>query len=446
MRNVNSNFRVLDSLHEDGAKLVRMSPEVANVFKAHQPGVRIVPVVYFKVARHRYEIEGRATARGRQAIHTTIRIVAKDGGAPIKGAHVVAFTDFDERLGAQGTTTGAGTVKLDLGEATRLERLYVYGPDGYWGAFRKNVNLSGNLEFAIAAVDLSIPDSRRHYYPGGALTDGRGVTVGVIDTGIGPHPDLVVAGGRNTVLGENATDFGDNGDGHGTHVAGIIAARGTLPTGLRGIAPGVTLRSYRVFAAGQDASNFAIMKAIEAATADGCDIINLSLGGPNPDLATGAAIHKARQNGVLVFGATGNDDRSPVSFPAADSLCLAVTAMGRKGTFPKGSVEEADVVSPFGTDADEFIAAFSNVGGEVDLTGPGAGIVSTVPGGYSPMSGTSMACPAVAGFAAKILADSPILAMSRNQARSDAMAREVMLRAVRRGFTAEMEGNGLPLS
>src|SRR5262249_19413030 len=150
-----------------------------------------------------------------------------------------------------------------------------------------------------------------------------------------------------TVLGENPDEFGDNGEGHGTHVAGIIAARGNAPTGIRGLAPKVTLRSYRVFGKNKPgASNFAIAKAIDRAAADGCDLINMSLGGGEPDIATQEAIADARARGVVVIAAAGNDDRSPVSFPATDSLALAVSATGRKGTFPTDSIEIGNVASP----------------------------------------------------------------------------------------------------
>jgi subtilisin len=252
----------------------------------------------------------------------------------------------------------------------------------------------------------------------------------------------------NCVTGENdPNDFGDNGEGHGTHVGGIIAARGTPPQGIRGLAPGVALRSYRVFGKGaKGASNYDIAKALDRAAQDGCDLINLSLGGGPSDPALQSAVHDARQQGCVVLAAAGNDDRGPVSFPAADPLCIAISAMGRKGLFPKGSVDESAVMRPFGNDPDEFIAAFSNIGPEVNLTGTGVGILSTVPDGYAPMSGTSMACPAVTGFAARLLAQLPnVLAMPRNQDRSDAIAKALLQSAKDRGFPAEMQGNGLPL-
>jgi subtilisin len=464
-----ANFKVLDSIHPDGAKLVEMTPDTAQDLQASQPGLRIVPVVYYQLARARLEIEqtlkaaaaraakaakaaaARAARAAKVAARVTpivVTVTSSGDGKPIQGAMVVAFTDFENRVGAQGTTHARGVVKLALGAGTLIEQLYVYPKKDFWGAWRKNISARGGIDIALTPVALDFTDELRYYYGNSPEGAGTGVTVGVVDTGVGPHPDLVVAGGLNCVTGENdPNDYGDNGEGHGTHVGGIIAARGTPPQGLRGLAPGVALRSYRVFGKGAEgASNYDIAKAIDQATRDGCDLINLSLGGGPSDPATQSAVHDARQQGCLVLAAAGNDNRGPVSFPAADPLCIAISAMGRKGTFPKGSVDDSVVMGPFGAEPNEFIAAFSNIGPEVNLTGTGVGILSTVPDGHAPMSGTSMACPAVTGFAARLLAQLPnVLALPRNQDRSDAIAKVLLQSAKDRGFPAEMQGNGLPL-
>jgi subtilisin len=442
-----SNFKVLDSIREDGAKLVEMTGDIAKDLQAAQPGLRIVPVVWYRPAVVRYEVETRVRAARATAVKTVVTVTSDVDGKAVRGATVVAFTNFENRNGAQGITNAQGTVRLDLGGAATVERLYVYPKLGFWGTLKKNVSTRRGIDVTLTPVALDFTDALRYYYGNSPEGAGTGVTVGIVDTGIGPHPDVVVAGGMNCVTGENPDDFGDNGAGHGTHVGGIVAARGTPPQGIRGMAPGVSLRSYRVFGKGASgASNFAIAKAIDQAVTDHCDVINLSLGGGPSDPATQSAVHEARQHGCVVVAAAGNDGRGPVSFPAADPLCVAVSALGRKVTFPKGSLEEGEVKAPFGTDSDEFIAAFSNVGPEVDLTGTGVGILSTVPDGYAPMSGTSMASPAVAGFAARLLAQLPaVLAMPRNQDRSDAIAKALLQSAKDRGFPAEMQGNGLPL-
>jgi len=281
----------------------------------------------------------------------------------------------------------------------------------------------------------------------GSLTTGQGVQVGVIDSGIDlHHPDLVVAGGANTVVGEQPNDYGDSGtEHHATHVAGIIAARGTPPNGIRGVAPAARLYSYRVFGQNQDrASNYSIAKAVDQATADGCDLLNLSLGGGSVDPVVQQSLEDARAAGVLPIVATGNDGRGPVSFPASEPSAIAVSALGRKGTFPSGTTEAGDVAGPYGSDAHDFIAAFSNVGPEVDLTGPGVGIMSTIVDGYAVMDGTSMACPAVTGAAARLVAGSNLLQAPRDAARSDAMAHLLLNSAKQLGFPVNLEGQGLP--
>jgi subtilisin len=446
----NVNMRVLGSIHEDGAKLIEMSPQSVSDLRAEMPGMRIVPVVYYSPALTPRPTPASGPQAAAKAAGTkiTVKVVSQKDGSPVAGAMVVAFTDFAERIGAQGKTNAKGEAGLALGAAKKkLERLYIFPKINFWGALKKNLTISSGQVFQLTPVDLGFTDALRFFYGSSPNQAGLGLTVGVIDTGIAAHPDLVIDGGLNTVHGEKPEDFGDNGEGHGTHVAGIIAARGLPPTGIRGLAPGVKLRSYRVFGKGQSgASNFAIAMAIDRAVADGCDLINMSLGGGAPDAVTQEAISDARASGAVVIVAAGNDDRSPVSFPASDSMALAVSAMGRKGTFPRGSTETGDVAAPFGKpDKMNFIASFSNVGPDLDLTAPGVGILSTFPGGYAPLDGTSMACPAVTGAAARLLSGpghAATLAMSRDQARSDQMVQIILQAAQSLGFGPTFEGQG----
>jgi subtilisin family serine protease len=442
-------LRLLDSIQENGAKLVAMSASSATQLRAQQPGLRIVPVTWFQTQDFREAALRRPARVGAARARATValRVVTAGAREPLAGVRVVAFTDFATRAGVEGTTSAKGEVRLEVGGASkRVERLYLYPARGAWPTLRKNVLLKTGLTLELRALDLAVPDVLRALYaPPAALDAGRGVTVGVIDTGIGPHPDLSVAGGANLVQGERADDWQDNGDLHGTHVAGIIAARGTAPQGVRGLAPGVTLRSYRVFGKGAGgASNFAIAKAIDTAIRDGCDLLNLSLGGGPPDELTRSALTDAHQAGVVALIATGNDGRKPVSYPAAFPLPLAVTAMGHLGTYPADSVSADARARPYGTDPRDFLAAFSNVGPEVDLTAPGVGVVSTVPGGYAVMDGTSMACPAATGRAACALAQQPaILRLPRDGQRADAIARLILTAARPRGLGVDFEGQGM---
>lgn len=436
--------RVLDAVRGNGATLIEILPEHLTILRAAQPGLRIVPLVYYypAVARKRVLAAPKAAQTG-----TAITLSVITGQrTPVADATVVAFTDFDAQTGASGVTNTSGEVQLNLGfSSVAVARLYIYPKKDCWGLLQENITLAEGATFNLKPIKLNYQDSLRSFYPDTADTDGQGATVGVLDTGAGPHPDLTIAGGANTVTGEDPEDFEDNGAGHGTHVAGIIAARGNPPKGIRGVAPGVTLRIYRVFGENDGgASNFSIIKAIDQAVADGCDLINMSLGGGDPDQATNDAISDAYQRGTVCIVAAGNDGRQPVSFPASSSLAQAVSALGRTGTFPKGTIDEDEVLAPFGTDKKNFVAAFSNIGATMDFTGPGVGVISTVPGGYGVLSGTSMACPAVTGAAARLLANAPdILNLPRDQNRAGAIVQLLASNAAPLGFGAIYEGRGL---
>ena len=445
-----ATMRVVDSIAENGAKLLEVSPQEEGALRAAMPGLRFVPEVFYKPMSLRLSLESDLEPAGTGS-SVTVTVRSADGGALGRRVKVVGFTNFALRRGAEAFTNASGVATLPFTvKPPVLERLYVFADADFWSSLTLAVPTGGAITVQLRRIDLAQMHPLRHYFGEPALTSGAGVTVGVLDTGCGPHPDLVVSGGFNAVSGENPAQFGDNGDLHGTHVAGIIAGRGATPSGMRGVAPGVSLFSYRVFPKGSNASNFDIAKAIDRAREDNCDLINLSLGRPAgvaaPDeTLVRIALEDARDAGILPIAAAGNDFRRGVSFPGADDLCVAVSALGDKSLLATGSVSAAGVAPPPGTDANEFIADFSNVGPQVDLTGPGVGVVSTVaPTGFAVMDGTSMACPAMTGVAARLLESKPaILGMFRGPARPTALANELLNLARSRGFTPQLEGRGL---
>ncbi len=443
---------ILHSSHEDGPKLAALTQGDVLRLKISAPGVRVLPQVFYEPARSPM-LELAPALRGETAAAAQLRVRVVDAATqqPVMGARLVAFTDFAARLGAEGFSDAAGGIQLALAQDQKIEVLVIYGPAGYWGLYRAATTLDEGTNLPLQAVDLNIPDHLQLLYGANSPTAGEGVTVGVIDTGIdASHPHLMLAGGAAFVVAES--DGGGPGPaavegGHGTHVAGILAGRGAAPGGRRGIAPGVRLMSYRVFPnAGGGASNYDIIRAIDRGVADGCDLLNLSFGGDMRDEAVREAIKDAFDKGTLCLAASGNDRRGSVSYPARWPEALAVAAVGRLGSFPAGSSEELDAQAPFSPlDASLFAAGFSNIGNEIDLAGPGVGIVSTVPGGgYGVMSGTSMACPAVAGAAAALLARHPeVLAMPRDSQRAIEMLRLLNTAARSMGFAREYEGLGL---
>ena len=434
---------VLDSIHGNGAKLVALSDVALVRLKREQPGLRVVPEVFYPPAqapRPRPLIGVQAFSARVDLARKRVRIVFQGSDKPVRDVDVIAFTDFAARRGASAKTNAKGEVRLDLPpETRRLERIYLYPAHGAWPMLLENWPLDDGL-IQLAPIDPGFVDSRIKAYPKRAPGDGAGVTVGVIDTGVGPHAALRVAGGLNTVTGEDPADWSDSHD-HGTHVAGILAGRGA---GFRGVASGVSLRAYRVFGKNADgASSFAIAKAIDRAVADGCDLLNLSLGGGPDDPTTGEAIKAARAKGVVCVVAAGNDGGA-VSWPGKHPLVMAVSALGYEGLWPAGSMQSACVQPPPGKNRC-FIADFSNTGAEIDLTGPGVGVVSCIPHDrFGVMDGTSMACPAVTGaIARRLAADLTVLQMARDGERSDAIVKLGLTAARDMGLPPYLQGAGL---
>jgi len=211
------------------------------------------------------------------------------------------------------------------------------------------------------------------------------VIVALLDTGVQrTHPDLAAipfVAPRNTRT--NTTNVSDS-YGHGTHVAGTIAAQANNTIGVAGEAPGITMMPVKVLDNNGQGYWSDFLEGVDWARTHGASIVNLSLGGVLT--ATQAAAFQptfdaAYDAGVLVVAAAGNNNRNEAFYPASFNHVISVAATTNSDTK----------------------ASFSNFGPNVDLSAPGLNILSTYPGStYKLMSGTSMATPHVVGLAALI--------------------------------------------
>ncbi|MEV6243053.1 S8 family peptidase [Lentzea sp. NPDC051838] len=243
-------------------------------------------------------------------------------------------------------------------------------------------------------------------------TDERvNVDVAVIDTGVDlDHPDLNVntAGAKNCSTGRSA----DDGNGHGTHVAGTIGALDN-GSGVVGVAPGARIWPVRVLNNQGSGSFSAIICGIDYVTAHAneIEVANMSLGGSGSDSACGSnkdamheAICRSVAAGVTYVVAAGNSAANSSTFvPATYEEVITVSALADFNGQPGGGA-----ASTCRADVDDTFADFSNYGADVDIIAPGVCILSSWKGGgYNTISGTSMASPHVAGAAALYKATHP---------------------------------------
>lgn len=383
--------------------------------------------------------------------------------------------------------------------------------------YQIDTGTNGSPAPTVTELEDKLPDLVFPHVMNDTRYTGKGVKIGVIDTGIDyTHPDLE----KNYAGGYDLVDLDDDPmettieEGkptlHGSHVAGIIAANGDV----QGVAPDASLYAYRALGPGGTGMSIQVIAAMEEALKDGMDIMNLSLGNAinGPDFPTSMAVNRAMELGVLVVIAAGNSgpDNWTVGAPATATKALSVGAAAHTSKLPylvepntekhipiqpiQGSpvwdlkkdypftqspqeatghillisdkqknilkhvqqAEQSDVVAiliektiedterpPIDWTAISFqvpianistkqakslrevaqtkqiyletkertfnpgVASFSSRGPVVanwdlkpDLIAPGTNIVSTVPGGYQALQGTSMAAPHIAGATA----------------------------------------------
>lgn len=314
--------------------------------------------------------------------------------------------EIDRQIrGAQAKIAG----KIDLIDVLVL-RMPEKAEDRVVNALSNNPNVEfAELDFiATALMDVNDPDFPKQWglentndadidaAAAWDKTTGNGTIVAILDTGISKsHPDLSsqVLVDRTDFTG-SATD--DDIYGHGTHVAGIVAAITNNNMGVAGVCPSCNLLSVKVLNDSGSGAYSWIANGITYAVQHGAKVINMSLGGSSPSKTLESAVNSAWGNNVVVIAAAGNSGNPSKTYPAAYTNAIAVAA----------------------TDNQDNKASFSEYGSWVDVAAPGVSIYSTwnddtsgstpYPVCYSETecykyaSGTSMSTPMTSGVVALI--------------------------------------------
>lgn len=301
-------------------------------------------------------------------------------------------------------------------DGASVDHIYRYALHGYSAHMSAAAAARVATDSRVAAVvqDRTVSASAQIVPPGitrvgaavstAAAGDGSGavdVDIAIIDTGIDPkHRDLNVVGGVNCIPG--GLSYNDL-YGHGTHVAGIAAAKDNR-VGVVGVAPGARLWAVRVLNSQGGGTTASIICGIDWVTqhASTIEVANMSLGGGGPEgSCTDGGMHEAicrsTAAGVTYVVAAGNSASDARFFvPAAYDEVITVSAITDFDGIPGGLGAPTCAIG-----TDDTFAFFSNFGADVDLAAPGMCVLSTWRGGgYNTISGTSMASPHVAGAAA----------------------------------------------
>ncbi|MCK4642170.1 peptidase S8 [bacterium] len=272
---------------------------------------------------------------------------------------------------------------LDLFEKDHLKKINFIPNDTLYADYQWNMERIGFEDYS----DISIGSPS--------------VIVAVVDTGIDlDHPDLAanLVTGRNLILADSGGNpysptNPDDDHGHGTHCAGTVGAIANNNLGVVGVAPGVSIMPIKVLADDGYGYDSDIAEGVRWAADNGADVLSMSIGGGTGTTILAEAVDYAYGNGCVVIAATGNEGKSSIDYPSLYTNVIAVGA----------------------SDYSDGRSSYSNYGEGMDIVAPGGDpvdgpadwnnwIASTYNNGdYAWSSGTSMACPHVAGAAALLV-------------------------------------------
>jgi hypothetical protein len=329
----------------------------------------------------------------------------KAGELLVKFAPVTAFNEG--QAGALSTLQRYSAERVETLGRLQIERWRV--PEG------RELEIAALLS-ALPGVEYAEPDYEVHIHivPNDTLytqqwahpkinspaawditTGDASVIVAILDTGVDlNHPEFQ---GRLVPGFKPGGGSPDDDHGHGTHVAGIVAAAGNNGTGVAGMAWQVSIMPIKVLDASGNGTHGGIAVGMDWAIRHGARILNLSLGGTVPSSTLQNAVQEAHDAGVLVIASAGNCGGTNYSNNGCTSMNQPV--------YPAAYDQ---VIAVAATDYLDNRASYSNQGSYVDIAAPGSSILSTIPGGgYGNTSGTSQAAPFVSGLAALLWSVDP---------------------------------------
>lgn len=346
-----------------------------------------------------------ATAVAGSAVLATTPVLAAPGDK-IAGSYICVFnkgavgrdkvkTESSRAAGAGLKHVYSNTIRGFSASANSAAQLQARNPHiAYCEQDQEMAAIQGG-PFDFRELGKPNPQQPAQTVPWGVTRVGGGAGTGtangkawVIDSGIDlDHPDLNVDVGSSRNFSSGPSP--DDGNGHGTHVAGTIAARSDNNVGVVGVTPGATVVAVRVLNNAGSGSNSGVIAGVDyvAGAAGGQGVANMSLGG-GPSKALDDAVIAAAATGVKFTLAAGNESENANNHSPARANGPNVYTVS---SFAKGT-SATDTVDPW--------SSFSNFGNPpVDYAEPGSSIPSTYKGGgYATMSGTSMAAPHLAGI------------------------------------------------
>ena len=257
------------------------------------------------------------------------------------------------------------------------------------------------------------PQTRLKFQNAWSISQGDGVRVGVVDSGLDPGQPQVarihVADGHNVRPGENPQDWMDC-YGHGTGVSSIIAAPQLTGVPFVGVAPGATIIPIKQTGRDpRDGDSDGIAAGIRYAVQQHARVVNVSVKTNAPTAAMEQAVSYAQQQHVVIVAAAGNDagesDLKAAAYPAAYAA------------------RYDNVIAVAAVDQQDTVAAFSDAGGYVSVAAPGVGVIIASRGsGYAKQDGTSFAAPFVTGTVALLLGADPAMTPAQVRTRLEATA------------------------